>query len=151
ATDTFNRRQIRDLADLVRRRLPDGETVGVLGLTYKPGTDTLRASTAVALARVLHERGADVVAYDPAVPADDARLVPFVRTVTTAAGALHDTDVAVVATAWPAFRDISDAAFGAMRGRVVIDPARFLEDRLSEVPSLRYLGFGRAPALEGAQ
>ena len=118
----------------------------VLGLVYKPGTDTLRASTAVALARRLHELGTEVVAYDPAVPAGDARLAPIARTVGSADAALDGADVAVIATAWPAFRDLPITLFERMRRPVVVDAARFLEDRLAGAHGVRYLGFGRSPA-----
>ena len=118
--------------------------VAILGLVYKPGTDTLRASSAVALARRLHDGGAHVVAYDPAIAPGDARLAPFARTVGSAAAALDDADVAVVATPWPQFRALSDDEFARMRTPRVVDPARFLEDRLAALPGLRYVAFGRS-------
>src|SRR5205807_818835 len=45
----------------------EGKTIAVWGLTYKPGTDTLRRSSAVELCRWLLDRGASVRAHDPAV------------------------------------------------------------------------------------
>jgi UDP-glucose 6-dehydrogenase len=42
-----------------------GRRVAVWGLTYKPGTDTLRRSLAVELCRWLLEQGAQVQAHDP--------------------------------------------------------------------------------------
>jgi UDPglucose 6-dehydrogenase len=117
--------------------------IAVLGLVYKPGTNTLRASTAVALARRLRERGAEVLAYDPAIPAGDPRAADAARTVGSAAEALAGADCAVVATAWPEFRDLPASVFEAMRERRVVDPARFLEDRLAGIAGLRYVAFGR--------
>ena len=121
--------------------------VALLGLVYKPGTDTLRGSTALALARGLRDRGADVVAYDPAVPADDPRLGDAVRSVASAGDALDGADAAVIATAWPQFRGLGAAAFARMRRPSVIDPGRFLEDSLAHAPGIRYVGFGRAPVV----
>ena len=65
------------------RKVPDltGKPMGVLGLTYKPGTDTLRRSGAVDTCRWLRRQGAEVSAHDPAVKqlpeglADAIRLV----------------------------------------------------------------------------
>ena len=57
-------RKIEAIFDDVR-----GRTIAILGLTYKPGTDTLRRSSAVELCRWLATRGAVVQAYDPAVHA----------------------------------------------------------------------------------
>ena len=127
-----------------------GHRVAILGLVYKPGTDTLRASTAVALARRLTESGATVIAYDPAIPADDGRLAGVATTVASPAEALADADVAVVATAWPQFKEIAAELFTRMRGNLVVDPARFLEDHLAAVDGIRYVAFGRA-AVAGAR
>ncbi|HLP76316.1 MAG TPA: nucleotide sugar dehydrogenase, partial [Candidatus Paceibacterota bacterium] len=44
-----------------------GKTIAVLGLTYKPGTDTLRRSAAVELCQQLISAGAVVRAFDPVV------------------------------------------------------------------------------------
>ena len=117
----------------------------ILGLVYKPGTDTLRASTAVALARTLHERGVAVSAFDPAIGAGDARLRSIATVAPSAAEALEGADVAVIATAWPAFGELDAVLFERMRHPVVVDPARFLEDRLAGVSAVRYVGFGRSP------
>src|SRR5450759_2140238 len=58
-----------------------GRTVAVWGLTYKPGTDTLRRSSAVELCEWLHAQGATVRAHDPAVktlPPDLAARITLV-------------------------------------------------------------------------
>ena len=49
--------------------LPDlgGSTVAIWGLTYKPGTDTLRRSASIELCQWLHGHGVVVRAHDPAV------------------------------------------------------------------------------------
>ena len=46
----------------------DGVVVAVWGLTFKARTDDLRDSPSLEIMRRLHERGAKVRAYDPAVP-----------------------------------------------------------------------------------
>ncbi len=119
--------------------------VAMLGLVYKPGTNTLRASTAVALARRLHDAGVAVTAFDPAIAPNDNRVSTSARVVASAEDALHGADVAVISTAWPAFREIALDRFADMRHAIVVDPARFLEDRLARVPGIRYIGFGRSP------
>src|SRR5262249_4174096 len=53
--------------------------VTILGLTYKPGTNTLRRSAAVELCRWLAARGAQVEAYDPAVDEVSGDLADQVR------------------------------------------------------------------------
>jgi UDPglucose 6-dehydrogenase len=114
----------------------------VLGLTYKPGTDTLRRSAAVALARGLAERGVRVSAFDPAIqslpPALDA-----ISLASTFDAALDGADVAVLATAWPEFRDVSaDRLVNRMRRPRLIDQAGFLP-HLAGDPRLVYVRVGR--------
>ncbi len=69
-----NDEQPRFLADVVQRALGSltGKRIAALGLAYKPDVDDLRESPAVAAARILQERGAQVRAYEPFKP--DAKL-----------------------------------------------------------------------------
>jgi UDPglucose 6-dehydrogenase len=85
-----------------------GRRIAVWGLTYKPGTSTLRRSSSLALCDWLAAAGADVVAYDPAI----TELPPEHSAVGLASDALaaaRAADALVVSTPWPEFRNI-DAA-----------------------------------------
>ena len=42
-----------------------GSTIAVLGLTFKPDTDDMRESPAIAIITALQDAGAKVRAYDP--------------------------------------------------------------------------------------
>lgn len=102
--------------------------VAVWGLTYKPGTDTLRRSLAVELCRWLVEQGAEVVAHDPAA----GELPPefsTVRRADTPLAALAGAQALVVCTQWPEYRDIAPQAIaGAAPGLLVVDADRFLRN-----------------------
>jgi UDPglucose 6-dehydrogenase len=103
-----------------------GRTVAVWGLTYKPGTDTLRRSTAVELCRWLLDQGAAVRVHDPAVPTLPADLEQTVRA-GTPEDAARGADALVVATEWPDYRQVNlDALSDGMAGRFVLDANRFL-------------------------
>lgn len=121
--------------------------IAVLGLTYKPGTDTLRRSTAVELCRSLAETGAWVAAYDPVVRDLPAELSAVIHLSGSAAEALDGADAVVIGTEWPAFRQLTASSIEPMRHRIVVDPKRWLEDPLAAAPGVRYLGVGR-PAAE---
>jgi UDPglucose 6-dehydrogenase len=122
---------------------PPAEPIALLGLTYKPGTDTLRRSSAVELAQALRGLGYKVAAHDPSLAALPAELnfialAPDVATLTRGAAAL------VVCTEWPAFRERSDwpALIGTMRAPVVIDATHFLAKPLKGIAALTYLTVG---------
>jgi UDPglucose 6-dehydrogenase len=124
--------------------VPAGATVAVLGLTYKPGTDTLRRSGSVELCRWLLARGVKVRAHDPAAKRDADEL-RGVELAATAEEALAGADVGVLATPWPEYRALTPAQVrAAMKRPRVIDPTHFLAAGLANDPSIAYVAAGRA-------
>lgn len=122
----------REHRNWARRRLSSllgsvtGRTVAVWGLTYKPGTDTLRRSTAIELCRWLLQQGAIVRVHDPAVADLPADLAAAHRSATPE-DAADGADALVVATEWPHYRQADVAALAArMASPVVVDANRFL-------------------------
>ncbi len=104
----------------------NGRTVAVWGLTYKPGTDTLRRSTAVELCRWLVHKGASVRAHDPAAEGLPSDLETVLRAA-SAEEAATGADALVLATEWPEYRSANvDGLARAMAGRIVVDGNRFL-------------------------
>jgi len=121
-----------------------GRRIAIWGLTYKPGTDTLRRSTSIELCRVLLQRGAVLRVHDPAaeaVPADLSGIERVGDVVEAAAGA----DALVVATEWPIYRTIdADRLAGVMPSGLVLDANRFLGQVLGYDPRFRLVSVGRA-------
>ncbi len=100
-----------------------GRKVAVWGLTYKPGTDTLRRSASVDLCAWLLKRGALVSAHDPAVHTLPDELLS-VNLCATAVEALRDAEALVIATEWPEYRSVALPC-----GIVLIDANRFISAR----------------------
>jgi UDPglucose 6-dehydrogenase len=118
--------------------------VGVLGLTYKAGTSTLRRSAALEIIAALTERGAIVTAFDPrAAPEEVNKHGEFIfcaDAYTAAAGA----DALVIVTDWPEFKDLDfDLIKSTMRQPVVIDTRNMLDDRKLAAAGISYFGVGR--------
>ena len=129
--------------------------VTVLGLTYKPGTNTLRRSSSVELCTWLHERGVKVQAHDPAISHLPFELQPIIALAASPRAALEGSDLAVIATEWPEFKDLGVADFlESMRCPVVVDQSWFLGS-LADDDRLTYLAPGKPPSRtrgpEGAQ
>jgi UDPglucose 6-dehydrogenase len=118
-----------------------GLRVALLGLSYKPGTDTLRRSVAVELARDLAAGGARINAFDPAVrefPDAPEGLVLC----GSAAEAFAGTVAVVVMTEWPQFKSLTaEELVREMAAPTVIDPNGFLSD-LRRDPRIRFLTIG---------
>jgi UDPglucose 6-dehydrogenase len=128
-------------------RLLAGRVVAIWGLTYKPGTDTLRRSSAIELCRWLVDAGATVRAHDPAVSALPESLADDVAMCPTALEAATGADVLVVCTAWPDYRETSvEEVVAALRQPLVVDPAGWLSDGMAAHPGLSYMRVGAAPA-----
>ncbi len=122
---------------------PKGKRVALLGLVYKPGTDTLRASVALAFARWVVAHGGTVAGYDPAIASSRPELDGIVEVRPSAAAALEGADAAFLTTEWPEFKDLTASAFlDAMREPVVFDPGRFLADPIQNDGRLRYFAIG---------
>lgn len=119
--------------------------VAVWGLTYKPGTDTLRRSGAIELCRWLRQRGATVRAHDPVAKELPSDLAPAVQLSASPLDAVAGASALVVATPWPEYREIAagDVASRMARG-LVLDASRFLARTLGDHPRIEYVSVGKA-------
>ncbi|EWY42828.1 hypothetical protein N825_01145 [Skermanella stibiiresistens SB22] len=121
-----------------------GRTVALLGLTYKPGTDTLRRSAAVELCRGLAERGAKVRAFDPAVHDLPPDLHPVVALAASADDVVEGADALVIATEWPEFKSLGVASVVArMREAVILDQNGFLPRDFATDVRIHYATIGK--------
>lgn len=132
-------RRLRDaLGDL------SGMRVAIWGLTYKPGTSTLRRSSAVELGEWLAGQGAVVRAHDPAIPTRPEGFADSIEIAGDPIRAAEGASALVVATPWPAFLKVSGAALAAAMARpLVLDEGQFLRDTLGAHPAIEYLTVGR--------
>ena len=132
------RRLVQLLGDL------KGKTIAVWGLTYKPGTDTLRRSSAVELCQWLLEQGVKVQAHDPAVKSLPEQLSAL-QLCASPLEAVRDADALVVATEWPDYRTVAiNEVVSALRSPLVVDANGFLSASLSSLPGVTYVIVGKA-------
>jgi len=119
-------------------------TVAVLGLTYKPGTSTLRRSAAVALCQWLHHQGMRVQTHDPAISTLPDELQPVMELCSQPHAALAGADLAIIATEWPDYRALRAEDFlHAMRQPQIIDQNWFLSSSLAGDQRITYVATGK--------
>ncbi|MBP2666848.1 MAG: UDP-glucose/GDP-mannose dehydrogenase family protein [Firmicutes bacterium] len=119
-------------------------TFALLGLTYKPGTDTLRRSWSIDLARHMWNEGYRIRAYDPKVSAVPDELKEVLVLCDTPEEALKGSDFAVVGTNWPEFLDLSPTLFLTLSGKTVVDATGFLQTVFQAGDkSIRHIMVGR--------
>jgi UDPglucose 6-dehydrogenase len=125
----------------------DGKVIGVWGLVYKRGTDTLRRSSSVELCRALAGAGAVVKAHDSAVRRVPDDLAGLFALCTSPLEAAEDASAVVVQTDWPAYREVEpERLVAAMRSPLVVDPDGFLAESLSAAEDVRYVRVGGSAA-----
>lgn len=132
----------------VRRKLLEnfpslkGVTIAIWGLTYKPGTDTLRRSLAVELCDWLIEQGAIVHVHDPVVRELPERWSGRVVSHARALDAVTGAGALVVGTEWPEFRQAAaELSSAASSNLVVIDANRHLQAVMAPL-GLTYVAVG---------
>ncbi|MPY62324.1 UDP-glucose/GDP-mannose dehydrogenase family protein [Streptomyces spongiae] len=124
-----------------------GVRIGLLGLTFKAGTDDLRDSPALAIATELARRGAELTAHDPAVPViRHAELPAGITVVDDPHQAANGASGLVLCTEWPHYRglDWTRVAAGLHRP-VVVDTRNHLDPRALSAAGLAWHGTGTSP------
>lgn len=126
-----------------------GVTVAVWGLTYKPGTDTLRRSMSVEMCVWLLAQGAVVRVHDPVVSALPQAWSSKVQRFPDALDAIRGADALIIGTEWPLYKSIpADSITTAAPGIAIIDANRFLGIDPSEM-RIQYIAVG-APVERGS-
>jgi UDPglucose 6-dehydrogenase len=144
SNEEHRRWTLRALTDLIGDVA--GRTIAILGLTYKPGTSTLRRSGALELAGALSAGGAAVRAFDPQVSPRSPEIDVPMFIAESIEDALSGTHAAVIATDWPQFRTEKwDRLIGVMSKPVIVDPGGLLADQLAGDPAVTYAAVGRGP------
>lgn len=144
ATLEVNRGRLARLAERVAGACGGlrGATIALLGLTYKPGTSTLRRSASLEFAARLSRAGARVRAHDPQVreESEETRGVVIAADPYEAATA---ADAVVLMTPWPQFRALDFARLRASLARpVLVDAHNFLDRDAVGSAGLAYWGVG---------
>ncbi|MBI4498894.1 MAG: UDP-glucose/GDP-mannose dehydrogenase family protein, partial [Chloroflexi bacterium] len=140
----------RDQRRLVVQRLLEilgaleGRTVGILGLSFKPGTDDVRDAPALEVIRLLQSAGAHVKGYDPAVGEQAATTVPGLELCPDAYAVAAGSDALVVCVEWNEFRQLDMARVkGLLRFPVVIDGRNIYDPEAMRDLGFLYYGIGR--------
>ena len=100
------------------------------GLSFKPETDDVRQSPALALASRLLELGAEVVGFDPRAGANAKAELPELRIATDPYDAAAGANAVVLATDWAEFRDLDLVRLrNAVAAPVFVDARNAMDGR----------------------
>jgi UDPglucose 6-dehydrogenase len=141
-----NQRQMRLVAKKLEKVYGSVKNlvVGILGLTYKPGTSTLRRSAALEIIQDLVSKGARVKAYDPKASPEEIHSHTEFEFFPDPYEVARDSDALVIITEWPEFKELDFGMIkSAMRKPVLVDTKNMLDSKRMLELGFRYLGVGR--------
>ena len=123
----------------------EDKRIALLGLSFKPNTDDVRFSPALALARRLLDEGAAVVGYDPRAGANAKSELPGLEVASSADDAMGGAHCMVVCTDWDEFRSLDlRRAKSLLAHPIVVDGRNLFEPDEMKTAGFVYYGTGRA-------
>ncbi len=135
-TNSGRRRRAVDIARNMVGGSFTGRRVAILGVSFKPDTDDVRDSPALAVAIAAQRQGAAVLAHDPRATENARALYPQLEYVTDVSKACEDADIVLHLTEW---REYGDLDPGELR-QVVRHPRIF--DARNTLPLRRWHAAG---------
>ncbi len=129
-----------------------GKTLAVLGLTFKPNTDDMRAAPSLDIVPALQAEGAAIRAYDPEGMAAAEPLLGGVVWCEDAYDAMREADALVIITEWNQFRALDLArAKQLLRQPILVDLRNIYMPGEVAAAGFRYRSIGRPGPLDPQQ
>ena len=122
----------------------EGKTIGILGLSFKPGSDDLRETRSLLIIEQLSELGCNIKACDPVAAEKASQMVPDLVCYLDVYDLARDCDALVLVTEWEEFRNIDLYKLASvMRNPVFIDGRNLFEPEQMKRAGFIYEGIGR--------
>lgn len=145
-----NERQKSRMTNIIKNALGgtlQGKKIAVLGIAFKPETDDVRESPAVAVIKGLADEGAEVTAYDP-VAIENAQKFALndvkVNYTKDEYTAVKNADAVVIATEWNKFRNLDLKRIKeTMNGNAFIDLRNIYSKEIAQPFGFKYFSVGR--------
>ena len=140
---TLADRMVDKIASIVES--VQNKEVGILGLAFKPNTNSVAGSSSLQLAQTLIAKGARVRAYDPvAIPDAKLELNGTVKYCESPYAAAEGVDALVVGTGWPEFRGLDfDRIKHLLKRPLIVDTKNLLDSVRLRSMGFEYVGVGR--------
>lgn len=121
-----------------------GKMAAVLGLSFKPETDDIRESPALAVVAGLLKAGARVRAFDPAAMENAKSAFPEIQLAKDAYDCAVGADFLVLTTEWNEFRALDLSRLGSLlKTKTLIDLRNVYEPTEMRAAGWSYTGVGR--------
>jgi UDPglucose 6-dehydrogenase len=141
-----NEARKEDMAERILQAVgdPQGKTVGVLGLAFKPNTDDIREAPSLAIIEMLKQAGVHVQVHDPEAMDGAKATLDGVRYCDSPYEVGHGADAVVLVTEWNSYRALDLKVLSErMRGRLLIDLRNVYRPEELNGTGLTLIGVGR--------
>ncbi|OGO23741.1 MAG: hypothetical protein A2144_05190 [Chloroflexi bacterium RBG_16_50_9] len=137
-TSSVVRKALRLLGSL------EGKTIGILGLSFKPGSDDMREARSISLISLLEDQGCHIRAYDPVAMEKAAKILPWVTYCDDAYEVARGSDALILVTEWDEFKEIDLKAISSlMHHPILIDGRNIYDPEAMLKAGFIYEGIGR--------
>lgn len=128
----------------------EGKRVSILGLAFKPGTDDVRESVPIQLARTLVKIGADVTVYDPVAMENTRKVLGAQLTYADSAkSCIRGSECVFIATGWDEFKSLRPKDIRTlMASPVVVDGRRVFDQQRFRKAGVRISVIGTGPPVQ---
>jgi UDPglucose 6-dehydrogenase len=148
--EKVNQRRVDQFVEKIRRELwvLRGKKIAVWGLAFKPNTDDVRFSPAIAVVKSLLAEGATISAYDPEAAEKAKAVLPGVTFCDDAYQAADGAEAVILLTEWEEFRNMDWARLAAIVDTpLLIDGRNALPAQVIVSHGFRYVGIGGVSAV----
>ncbi len=141
AIDSISEKAVSMLGDV------KDKTIAILGLAFKPDTDDMREAPSIYIVNTLHEKGANIKAYDPVAMENSKKIFSNLENMSftqNAYEAVEDADLVIVVTEWNEFKQLSTSKMlKLMKSANMIDGRNIYNPQIMREKGFTYIGVGR--------
>jgi len=148
--EKINQQRVEHFVEKLRKELwvVRGKRIAVWGLAFKPNTDDIRFSPAIAVVKALLHEGATIRAYDPEAMAKTKAIIPEITYCSDAYHAAEGAEAIILLTEWEEFRQIDWSRLAALVDRpLMIDARNALSAQDLASCGFYYIGVGGITAV----
>jgi len=142
----LNRKRKYSIIDKIGKILGvlKGSTIGILGVTYKPGTSTLRKSLPLEIVDLLINKKCNVRVYDPKADYSELPIEPRFIIASSIEDVSKSVDILILLTEWKEFKDYDWKNIPKkMKRPIFFDTKNFLDEMMMISFGFRYYSIGR--------
>jgi UDPglucose 6-dehydrogenase len=127
-----------------------GNTIGVLGLSFKPNTDDMRDAPSIEIIHMLQHEGAQIKAYDPVAMDNAKKILKDLTYCDNPYEVAADADALVLVTEWNEFKQLDMTRIcKSMRQPVLIDGRNIYDPERMRALGFTYRAMGRGHDANG--